>query len=58
MIKSIKVMLLPNNVQRTRLFQHAGAARFMYNWALGREKENYEADELYHSNYCNNKLFD
>lgn len=44
MIKSIKVMLLPNNVQKTRLFQHAGAARFMYNWALGREEENYEAE--------------
>lgn len=44
MIKSIKVMLLPNNVQKTRLFQHAGAARFMYNWALGREEENYESE--------------
>ena len=35
-------MLLPNNVQRTKMFQYAGVARFAYNWALGREKENYE----------------
>lgn len=42
MIKAIKVMLIPNNVQRTKLFQYAGAARFAYNWALAREKENYE----------------
>ena len=43
MIKSIKVMLLPNNVQNTKMFQYAGAARFAYNWALSREKENYES---------------
>lgn len=42
MIKSIKIMLKPNNKQRTLLFQCAGAARFAYNWALAREKENYE----------------
>ena len=35
-------MLVPNNVQRTKMVQYAGAARFAYNWALGREKENYE----------------
>ena len=42
MIKALKVMLIPNNVQQTKLFQYAGAARFAYNWALAREKENYE----------------
>ena len=35
-------MLIPNNVQKTKLFQYAGASRFAYNWALAREKENYE----------------
>ena len=35
-------MLVPNNVQKTKMFQYAGAARFAYNWALAREKENYE----------------
>ena len=41
MVKAIKVMLIPNNVQKTKLFQYAGS-RFAYNWALAREKENYE----------------
>ena len=42
MIKTIRVMLVPNNKQKTKLFQYANTARFAYNWALGREKENYE----------------
>lgn len=41
MIKSIKVMLIPNNKQKTKLFQYANTARFAYNWAIGREQENY-----------------
>lgn len=35
-------MLVPNNVQNTKMFQYAGAARFAYNWALAREEENYK----------------
>ena len=42
MVKAIKVMLVPNNVQQTKMFQYAGASRFAYNWALAKEKENYE----------------
>ncbi|MCR4781512.1 MAG: transposase [Lachnospiraceae bacterium] len=42
MVKAIKVMLVPNNVQNSKMFQYAGVARFAYNWALAREKENYE----------------
>ena len=42
MIKTIRVMLIPNNKQKTKLFQYANTARFAYNWALGREKENYK----------------
>ena len=42
MVKAIKVMLIPNNVQKTKMFQYAGASRFAYNWALVMEKENYE----------------
>ena len=37
--KAIKVMLLPNNWQMSRLFQFAGASRFAYNWALHKEME-------------------
>lgn len=33
-------MLLPNNKQKTKLFQYANTARFAYNWALDREQEN------------------
>ena len=36
-------MLLPNNKQKTKLFQYANTARFAYNWALGREQENYKS---------------
>ena len=35
-------MLLPNNKQQTKLFQYANTARFAYNWAIGREQENYK----------------
>lgn len=41
MIKSIKVRLNLNNKQRTKLFQYAGCARFVYNWAIAREQDNY-----------------
>ncbi|MFA6873759.1 MAG: transposase, partial [Bacteroidaceae bacterium] len=42
MIKTVKVMLCPNNKQRTKLFQSAGTARFAYNWALGYQQMNYD----------------
>ena len=42
MIKTIRVMLIPNNKQNTKLFRYANTARFAYNWALGKEKENYK----------------
>ena len=42
MIKSIKVMLIPNNKQKTKLFQCFGVGRFAYNWALGKQQENYK----------------
>ena len=42
MIKTIRIMLIPNKKQKTKLFQYANTARFAYNWALGREKENYK----------------
>ncbi len=35
-------MLLPNNKQRTKLFQSAGVARWAYNWTLARQQENYK----------------
>ncbi len=47
MIKTIRVMLIPNNKQKTKLFQYANTARFAYNWALEREKENYKNGEKF-----------
>ncbi len=41
MIKTFKVELVPNNKQRSLLYQSAGTARWAYNWALGQEKEHY-----------------
>ena len=35
-------MLLPNNKQRTKLFQSAGTGRWAYNWTLARQQENYK----------------
>lgn len=41
MIKSVKVRLNLNNKQLTKLFQYAECAIFAYNWAIVRERENY-----------------
>lgn len=35
-------MLIPNNKQKTKLFQYADTARFIYNWTLEKEQENYK----------------
>ena len=57
MIKTIRVMIIPNNKQRTRLFQFAGTARFAYNWALEAEKKNHEDREKFLSDYELRKRF-
>ncbi len=41
-LRAYKVELDPNNKQRTILLKHAGAARFVWNWALARRKQEYE----------------
>lgn len=51
MLKTIKVMLHPNNKQRTRLFQCAGVARWAYNWALSREQENHASGGKFLSSF-------
>jgi putative transposase len=42
MITSMKVRLEPNNKQVSKLFQCSGTARFIYNWTLAKEEENYK----------------
>ena len=42
MIKTYRVMLLPNNQQKTKLFQYADVARFAYNWALEKQMTQFQ----------------
>ena len=50
-------MLIPNNKQITKLFRYANTARFAYNWALGREKENYKNGDKFLSDVDLRKEF-
>lgn len=40
--RAYKTELDPNNVQKTLLARHAGAARFTWNWALNRRIQEYK----------------
>jgi len=42
MIRTVKVMLCPNNKQKSKLLANAGVSRFIYNWALNYQQINYE----------------
>lgn len=42
MEKGFKVQIFPNKEQKELMFKSFGCARFAYNWALAKEKENYE----------------
>ncbi len=57
MLKTIRVMLIPNNKQATRLFQFASTARFAFNWALAAEQKNFEAGGKFISDYELRKMF-
>ena len=57
MIKSYKVMLISNNKQNSKMFGIAGACRFAYNWAIAKEKENYEKGNKFLNNYDLRKEF-
>ena len=57
MLKTLRVMLVPNKKQNTRLFQFAGTARFAYNWALEQENKNYEAGGNFINDYELRKRF-
>ena len=57
MIKSVRIRLLPNNKQTTKLFQFAGAARFAYNWALDKQMENFRGGRKLQSDYDLRKEF-
>lgn len=42
MIKSIKVRLKPNKTQEKQMYKSSNIARFVYNWTLNRQIENYK----------------
>ena len=42
MILAKKVRLHPTEVQEQKLWQSVGTARFIYNWTLARQEENYK----------------
>ena len=44
-IRGYKTELDLNNKQRTACLQHAGAARYAYNWALAKKQEAYNKGE-------------
>ena len=44
-LRAYKTEIDPNNVQRTLLLKHAGAARFTFNWGLSEKQKAYEAKE-------------
>ena len=57
MIKSVRIRLLPNNKQKTKLFQFAGASRFAYNWALDKQMNNFGEGRKLQSDYDLRKEF-
>ena len=42
MILAMKIRLYPTKEQERLLWKSVGTARYMYNWALGRQEENYK----------------
>ena len=42
MILAKKVRLYPSELQEQKLWQSVGSARFIYNWTLAKQEENYK----------------
>ena len=57
MIKTYKVMLIPNNKQQTKMFQMSGAARFAYNWAIAYERDSHKNGNKFLSDCELRKIF-
>ena len=57
MIKAVRIKILPNNKQQTKLFQFAGASRFAYNWALDKQMDNFREGRKLQSDYDLRKEF-
>ncbi|QXE19733.1 MULTISPECIES: RNA-guided endonuclease TnpB family protein [Clostridium] len=50
MILSKKIRIVPNIEQEQKLWQSVGTARFIYNWTLARQEENYKNSGKFISN--------
>jgi putative transposase len=50
MIRAIKTRLYPTIEQEQKLWQSAGTARFIYNWVIARQEENYKNGDKFISN--------
>ena len=42
MLLAIKVRLYPTKEQEQKLWQSVGTARYVYNWSLSKQEENYK----------------
>ena len=42
MIKSLKIRLIPNKTQEKLLYKSSNISRFVYNWAINMQQENYK----------------
>ena len=51
MIKSVKIRLFPNKIQESLLYKSANISRFVYNWTLNQQIENYKNGEKYGFNW-------
>ena len=51
MIKSVKIRLIPNKTQESLLYKSANISRFVYNWTLNKQIENYKNGEKYGFNW-------
>src|SRR5699024_11720792 len=46
-MKSLKVRLKPTDEQLTKLIQSSGTHRFIYNWTLAKQQENYKQNHTF-----------
>ena len=52
-----KIQLFPTQEQKDLLNKYFGACRFTYNWAIDKEKESYEEDNIFLSKYSLNNEY-
>lgn len=57
MIKTYKVMLLPNNKQMTKMFAYANVSRYAYNWVIEQENKSYQENKTFVQDGELRKLF-